>query len=406
MDKNLNFGGKTFKFAMAWTPAAYFTRETAGFNKKYNANVSLVSLGWGTYDTQLATAISAGEPYDLAFMQDAQVAPSNMKNLFTPLQSYFTTVDIANPKNLTAGGINMQMSSAFLWNNNLYAVSNPRVTDVAMWFYNKLMFRDIFGDADYPMTLYKQGKWTWDEFKKLGAQAVDSSNGTYILYLLPGGEWPSYNGAQWITIVNGKPETNFSDKKLIDSLQFMKDVYSGPNAIVSGAVGGSSDDKFMSGNSLMLAKQSSAYGGFPDEVKTSNALGKSMANIGWVPAPMGPDNTTDIYPLNCSQGWAACKGSKDPRVVVAWDKYDSNWVDPVVDPNAYPKAYSDLITTLQSGNVASQYGAGFADGKEVFGGICTSTITGGAASGADFMKLLNDNQQTCQSILDYCMSQQ
>lgn len=268
-------------------------------------------------------------------------------------------------------------------------------------YYNKLMFKDA-GLKD-PLELWNSGKWTWDKLFEYGEAVTSPSKGKYLM----GKEfnmftWVLSNGFKYTKTVKGKVTQNLSDPLYINSLKKGYEFYSkyvGPK--------GYSDDptEFYNGNYYMFS-QVSTYGSYYmyDSIVKSSAFGKKFSNLGVVPFPYGPNNTSKANPGHGGQAKAAGKGSKDPRIVIAWTKFASEFEDPMKDEN--PSLYSDEINAALDkcfdnvNNIMPNYKTSSDSTNNYIGKIQQAALENG-----DITKAIEDYSKTVQSIINSSLGQ-
>lgn len=105
----------------------------------------------------------------------------------------------------------------------------------SMCFFNA----DLFAEKNItsPYTLYKEGKWTWEEFKKLAkTMTVDENgDGTPEIYGIGTIDWGNFhfehpfiyaNGGRVVKFdANGKPAFAYTDNEAQEALGFVKSLY-------------------------------------------------------------------------------------------------------------------------------------------------------------------------------------
>lgn len=399
---NLDFGGQTFtKTIIGSIPQSTMRRKEA-FEKKYNCKIKLVSLKWETYNSQVATAMASGNPYDICGIASYNWPEAGVQGLFEPLNQYLNDSDLYDPN--TGIGIDMNNSKDFELDGKLYGVSTHSDVYVPMLqvlYYNKLMFKDA--GLEDPLKLWENGKWTWDKLFEYGKAVTNASKGKYLM----GQEfnmttWVLSNGFNYTKTSNGKVTQNLSDQLYLDSLKKGYEFYSkyvGPK--------GYSDDptEFYNGNYYMFC-QVSSYGTYYmyDSIVKSSAFGKNFDNLGVVPFPYGPNNTGKTNPAHGGQAKAAGKGSKDPRIVIAWTKFASEFEDPMQDEDP----------TLYSAEIYSAFKKCFDNINNMMPNYKTSSdsalnyigkIEDAASKNGDITKAINDYSGTIQSIIDSSLGQ-
>lgn len=400
---NLNFGGKTYTKTIVGAITKGLNRRIAAFEKKYNCKIKLVSLQWEQYNSQVATRMASGDPYDICGLQSYFFPEAVIQGLYEPLEDYIYDADTYDSK--TGVGIDMNVSSTFNYGGHVYGVSNHNgayATMMQVLYYNKVLFEEA--GLDDPVELYKKGQWTWDALEKMAKKVTEPAKGKYLLGRDFGSTpFITSNGHQYTTVdKSGKVKANLSDPKLTNALTKLKEFYSkyvGPK--------GYSDNptEFYNGNYYMF-QQSSTYGTYymASSIEKSAAFENDFKNLGVVPYPYGPDNTKKYNPGEGAQAKACGKGSGSQELVVAWTKFEREFEDPMKseDPYLYDTATQSMIDKL------------FDNVLDKMPNYKTSTKSARAAyveainaaqSGGDFVKVINDWTPTIQSIIDESLKQ-
>lgn len=165
--KGLDFGGKTFTKTIVGAIPAKTMRRKEAFEKKYNCKIKLVSLQWEAFNSQVATAMASGQPYDICGLSAAHYPQSVIQGLYEPLNDYIYEDDIYNAK--TGIGIDINNSRYFEFKGKLYGVSDHDdvyTPFMQVMYYNKVMFEEA--ELEDPLKLWQQGKWDWAALEKIG----------------------------------------------------------------------------------------------------------------------------------------------------------------------------------------------------------------------------------------------
>lgn len=401
--KGLDFGGKTFTKTIVGAIPAKTMRRKEAFEKKYNCKIKLVSLQWEAFNSQVATAMASGQPYDICGLADTHFPQCVIQGLYEPLNDYIYEDDIYNAK--TGIGIDMNNSRRFEFKGKLYGVSDHDdvyVPFMQVMYYNKVMFEDA--ELEDPLKLWQQGKWDWTALEKIGKAVTNPSKGKYLM----GQEfsmltWVLSSGYNFLkTDSSGKVTHNLSDSLLITAANAGKkfrDAYVGPK--------GYSDDptEFYNGNYYMFC-QASSYGQYYmyDSIVASSAFENNFKNLGVVPFPLGPNNTEKAYPAHGGQAKAAGKGSGAEKLVIAWTKFASEFEDPERenDPTYYSAEIQAALNTAFNNVNNSIYNYSTSSNSAV---SLTNEILSVAAQGGDITKAISERSNTLQSIIDSVLGQ-
>jgi len=401
---NLDFGGKTFTKTIIGTAPAYKIRMKEAFEKKFNCKVKFVNLPFETYNSKVASAMAAGDPYDICGLHPYFWPEAGVQGLYEPLDEYFYKDDLYDPNSKSTVGIDLEQSKYYSWNGKTYGVANNRDTHCSQpdgYYYNKLMFEEA--GLEDPLELYNKGKWTWDKLFEMAEEVVDTKKGKYMFGLdFQLGSFVSRNGILGTKVVNGKVKTNLDDPRYPASVKKAVEFF---NKYCENAGGRSVLDQFINGNHYMHQHEITwgTFSGY-DLIINSPAFDKDFDNLGVVPLPTGPDNNNNIYLKGGPQAKCAGKGSKDPRVAVAFVWFASVWEDPMQQDD--PSLYSDEIykafdkdykdTNYSDPNYKTS-------SKKV--SDLTNEIWAGVRDGGDWTKLVNDRIKTIQSIIDDSLGQ-
>lgn len=395
MEQSLNFGGKTFTMAITQEDQYHttsFTRMLSAFQAKYNCKITTKELVFETYNQQVTQAMSAGAPYDIAFMHGSMFPSAPNANLYNDLSGYITTADLISESNPEAGGIDLEKSSYFVWKGELTGVCNYYDVFPVVIYYNKSLFKA--NDLEDPLELYNKGQWTWNKIKSMGQNVTNSSQGLYFL----SNEFMLYGtlhsfGTPLITTSNGKVINNFDSQGIINGLSLIRSLFVGSNSISEPAStyltsGNEKYKDFLQGSVFMTIEESSKYPTLASSAATSIALQRSKDNIGIVPVPLDASNTKKAYPTGWMTATCSGKGSADPRVAVAWAKFKATYTDPVKGSNELDDTQRALVNKLISGNICAMHGAYASSSASTMG--CSDALIKAVAGGADIAQTVNN----------------
>ena len=403
IEQGLNFGGKTFIMAIPYTPSDAVKAKIAAFEKKYNLKINLKIFSFNSYSNQVAALMNSGTSVDVGNMHGSMFPNAVIANLYEPLDDIITTADLCNTSNPDAGGIDLEKSKYFAWNNYLYGTCGYYATQPMMIYYNKKMVSD-YGFEDL-RSLYEKGAWTWDKLKEIGSTVLKGSGkkiyfGSMEYY--SGWAVPA-NGGEYVTYKNNKPVENLTNERVIHALQFVQSICTGENAIIKNKGSQQDSSSFFSGETFSFAGGTNAYEKFSDSAKSSNAFGKKAENLGMVPMPLGPDNKEKKYPTDYLSCDTAGKGTSDRRVAVAWTKfcatYDSNEGKKYIMSDADKKLFNGLMGNIISSN------NGFSSSSESVNNI-VSEIESKVYLGYNITEILENNRTRVQSCIDTALLQQ
>lgn len=401
MDDGLDFGGKTITFLIwnevyddSWKPML------EAYEKQFKCKVEVSTTGFSGYLQSLSTAISSGKPYDIVRMHGSLYPRSVITNLLEPLESGFTTADLTKSNNPQAGGIDLEKSKYFSWSNKLYAVCEREAAPLQIMLYNKLKFQDDLG-VD-PLTLYKNGQWTWDKIKELGKKVTKPANKVYFGDASFGHKmFTLANDAHMIKNVNGTLRENLLDANMFNALKYVQTISQGRDAILASEGASDNFSLMKDGSTYMLCTENTKIAMFAQQAAKSQAFGKNANNLGVVPLPLGSDNKTGAYPANWLVGFSACR-SKDVRPAIAMLKFASTWKGSSTGYTMDSYVQAELDKFYNNINYCD-FGFSTADTKldtELY------NIENRVLKGEDITKILKEKQSIVQGVIDSCLEYQ
>ena len=399
--EGLDFGGKEFTKTIIGTVGNQVMRTISAFEEQYNCKIKLVRLKWETYNSQVATRMASGDPYDICGVTNQMFPECVVQDLYEPLDKYIEEVDQYNPK--TGYGIDMDMSSYYNYNGKMYGLvaHTGRLSTLPyVLYYNKLKFKEA--GLEDPLTLYNKGKWTWDKFIEYGKIVKVPAKGQYLIGQDIHNTFVYSNDWNPVKFVKGKTLTNIKDSKFINALSKYKEICT---TIVGPKSFSDNPAEFVNGNYYMFMQQSMyGYLDLMPKIVTSSAFKKDKNNLGIVPVPVGPNNKTNASPAFCGQGKAAGKGSDDPRVVVAWVLFSNMFTDPEAanDPYTYNAEQQGIINKISNNVIPTM---NYYKTSTRNAALLTDEIIEAARKGNDYSKLISDYSKTIQNIIDDSMKQ-
>lgn len=331
--------GKTYTLAVHSTSPIFYTTSfdsmISAFESKYGCKIKKVGLEFDKYNQMVSQRLSTGDPYDIVYIHGSFVPQGSISGLYEDLTP---AIKALKPKS----HIN-DASEWFDWKGKSYGLVNSKNLYPYVMFYNKVMFEES-GFED-PLTLYKQGKWTWDKIFEMGKEAV-ADGGTYFFghtntAINMFGEIPVYINS------DGKVVNNIGSKKVRKAYETIQKIYAGSNAIGMPPedVGDGWADYFPKGKCYMIVEESQKYADLAPNVKKSMAFNKDIDNLGIVPFPMDSNNTSKAYPTGWYTAVGAGKGA-DPRVAVLWAEFEANYNSPVQGANDIKGEQKKLVESL------------------------------------------------------------
>ena len=350
----LDFGGKTFTFAYRTdiVPDADEKALIQKFSKKFNCKIKTSVVAFDSYMDSMSKKIVAGQPYDVVFLHGSHMPMVVVNKLLMPLDSYFTTKDMADVAHPEKGGIYKPLSEYFMGKDGkVYGVSGPTDINFSIGYYNKQAFKDA--GLEDPYTLWTKGQWTWDKFEEMAKKYGNAAKDTYLtpnmsgLLLTTGKNYVSRTGTASYTVNLNDPIvftalTRYQKWVVTDKILRPKNM---PNTTYY--------SDFANGKYPMLAEASDNHIG---QIKQLIAEAKSpawkngdLSLLGLVPMPQYKAGTKYIaadWPL----ALGASVGSKDARVAVAYMLYKSvranrTYTDPYALTTEEQKVYDEVYSS-------------------------------------------------------------
>ena len=405
MEQGLNFKGKTFTMAITeegqYNTSA-FKRMTAAFEKTYNCKISVKTLKFNNYCQQITQQISGGSTYDILLMHGVNYPNYAKNNLAEPLDKYITTADLMDSKDPSAGGIDANKTSYFLYNSKIYGLCHYESCYPYFIYYNKKAFEKA-GIED-PQSLEKAGKWTWNKIISLGRKHTNTESGQYFVSNSFRSLGTIYAfGKPYVSVNNGKATLNVTSSNIISGLNMIKKMFQGNSRIAepnnSASYPYNSSQTLLRGTTYMFMEESSKYIDIAKEINTSLAFERNINNLGIVRVPYGSTNKEKAYPTGWLTAVAAGKGTKDARVAVAWSKFMASYKDTVKDKYNLPTSYDNYRLGLLSGNICCESGSWASSDTDTR--TLLAAINSDVASGKDVSQTVTkykDKMQHCLNV--------
>lgn len=386
-----DYKGKTFTFMYWYEPDDIVRRKVAAFNKAHNANVKIVVVT-GFLDS-IAKSIAGGTPYDIVANHSDYFPQSIFSDLYEPLENYIATEDLHNASKPESGGISTAISDYFAWGGHYYALGSTKAVYPMVLYYNKKMFTEA--GLEDPWELYKSGKWTWDKLVEMGKQVTDFSNNVTFLEAPGLGAWNTLNAISAVKMENGTYTEQFTTTQYINSCKMYQELFRGNTPICSSDL----SIMFRNGQCYMSLAQTDAYKQNASFAKTNSHFGKTADNLGVVPVPYGPLNTSKAYPGAAPQGYSSIKGAKDPSIAACYALFESTYTDKKVSGTQFP---TDVRTEVEKLFAANPYASfsGFSDSSGRRLAVVVNNEMGKSIrEGADVNQTINNKLPDLQRII-------
>ncbi len=398
-DVGVDFGGKTFLTASMGDTSkdAFFVKERQLFKEKYNGVMKEQALSYDGYVQKVAAAQAGGTVFDVLGLTTDFYPALITANLCQPVTDYITKADLWDSKNPEKGGFSNSMMQQFSWSGQAYCVAGAYLQSPYVVFYNKAIFRDA--GLEDPVTLYKQGKWTWEKFLEMGRDYTDASTNKYFMQSLTGwnidGFFQTYN-TDIVTLKNGVMKENLSDKRLYNALKMLQDMHYGAGRIADVKTGGNTrTERFVAGNTATCIGSAGDWTTLYNMVNGKAVFEGKTSNLGMVPAPV--NNTDGVHGLYANQGYCAGIASSDPRAVICWAMLDSTYNVREAYVDSMPTEYRKLVCDVLD---SDKYKAPSGPFTTSLGNLPDSAIASQICGGADITSVLASYKKQVQRILD------
>ena len=309
--------GKTVKVHIGSDPTDKDKKKAEEFKKKYGCTVSWQVISWTEFQTKLVQLVNSKKAMDYIKYSDQDFVNYAAKKLVQPIDDY---IDINNKY------FSKTFMEKFKWKNKMYLMYDPASyrSSYTFIFYNKTMFEDE--GVTEPYDWYKQGKWTFDQFRKTAREMTKDTNKDGKMDILGFGTW-WYEG---LLLANGNSQVNIKQDGNIDITLQNKSAYTAMQLIedmqlVDHSYDWNTNPSQMFVNSklaMILERPWEAVGAydmynpenFPDE-------------IGFCPVPKGPDSGNTTYAPVLIHGYGVPTSAENPLGAVAWFLFNAEYDD-------------------------------------------------------------------------------
>lgn len=300
--------GATVKIHTGATPSDEEKAFAKNFETKYGCTVKWVTVSWGEFQTKLVQLVTSGDAMDIFKASDQNFVNYVAKKLIQPIDDY---IDISNPY------FSETFMDMFKWKNERYILYNPNtyISHYAFIYYNKTMFEDE--GVTEPYEWYKQGKWTFEQFRETAKAMTKDTNNDGKSDILGFGTWwyeglLLANGNSQVTLKqDGTIQIDLQQKSAYTAMQLIEDMQLVDHSFDYSA---NVSDMFLNSKMAMILERPwEAVGAydmynedyFPDE-------------LGFCPIPTGPDANGTVYAPVLIHGYAIPTGADNPLGAVAW----------------------------------------------------------------------------------------
>ncbi|MCL2004338.1 MAG: extracellular solute-binding protein [Oscillospiraceae bacterium] len=304
------FAGQTLSIWTFWEPDGE-SDTIAAFEAATGARVEFVNaFSFTEYNTNIIRAIATGDGPDICVFAEEAVPAWVMRGYLFPLNNYIDFSKVSFP-------ISRAIVEYYTFNGNLYAMPDLGTESNKMYFR-----RDIFANSnvDNPFDLWKQGRWTWDEFVRVALEIqqnnrnADGENSVWGYYSWSTPQILFSNGANHVQWMDGNPVEGLSDPKAVRALEWDRALEEQHNIIAPWDPDLDPPGMLVAGNIAMMYWGDWLLHG-DDGLRA--ALGD---NLGIAPFPRGPDLPADIPFGEVSSGHkeGIAGSSKNPELAALY----------------------------------------------------------------------------------------
>ena len=281
--------GKTLKIlitgALAVDSKSWYNGVISQFKYQYpDVKVEVVSGAFTSWEEELVSAHSMGDPFDLIYLGSNSSAKYYNMGLLQPVTPY---VNMQNPRlEINA------MDACFKYGGNYYLATGE--CHFGMIYYNKDLIKA--NGLEDPLALYEQGQWTWDTFNQYVTKLTNKTEGYYGFAST---EHTLFLGANAASVVkldeNGRFVLNLDAPATVKALEMIQNGWYTQKWLAN-------TDEFRAGKIAMVGTWT------PYEDGIGYNMWGNPINHGAVPLPAGPNNPNGLN-LVYSNGWAIGAGA-------------------------------------------------------------------------------------------------
>ncbi len=278
------------------------------FSEVYGGKIIRKYIEWEKWENTFITNFAANDAPDvIALFSKLWPKAASRELVFS--KSELEDMGIVGLDHPTITATDDMSKRNFSYGNNVYGIYTNSVSPVVMVVNNDLLAK--CGVEKMPLEYYNEGIWDWSNFLKICAQvcSVDTDG-------IEGNDYSAYygwdanylvasNGGEIITLADdGTVKTNFSDIKVQNGLQMVRDMYATYKYIST------KDSNFNSGRVAMFAEQ------HYNIAKQINNGGDGLTfKYSVVPLPRGTDNG-DGYCMGGADSYTVVSSSENPQGAV------------------------------------------------------------------------------------------
>lgn len=213
------------------TDDAYLERNRQ-LMEDYNFTIEMKSQSLDNFDQAIIGAAMAGEKIaDIICLEYSRMQSMRVAEILNPFDSTcMPNINLDDAKWLKA------FTEGSTFNGKVYGVGDePGNATGSMIFFNATLLQEQ--NVTSPYDLYKEGKWTWEEFQKLAKKMTIDNNGdgTPDIYGIGYANWATFhfetpfiysNGGNAVKFDDsGNPRFGFTDNDAQEALEFVRGLY-------------------------------------------------------------------------------------------------------------------------------------------------------------------------------------
>lgn len=365
----------------------YIKKATQIFEKAYGCKVEYINGSWNSRLTELTQYANVGKMPDavigLVKTDFPLFASSGLLDEIKKDEFDFNSKLV--DKNTT--------DNVLTWYNKTYAIGAFDEPEVVI--YNKTLIENM--GYETPTELYKKGKWTWDEMRKLAKNMSSDTDKDGVNDVYGFGCWGmdglmASNNAWYLNRKSDNSITlNFSANPVREAYQLIYDMYHIDHSIVPGLYDGL--DSIKNGTMAMYIERSHYLFRIQDANK--------KYEYDFAPIPSGPSTGGKNYRLTLPWALAVGNGCSNREGALAYIEIvlsifaDQSKVGPKEDPTQkYSAAQQKLIAEIRSFPAAPMVSTGFGKFNSLLLGLNKSIRADNIpyASAVDSVKASMENE--------------
>lgn len=276
--------------------------------KDYNFTMETITVSLDNFDSTIMSSAMAGEAVaDIIYTEFSRLQLMRVAEVLVP----FGGKDMPNV-NLSDEKWAEAVTKATTYDNEVYGVYDGTPTG-SVCFFNATLLKEK--NLTSPYDLYKEDKWTWDEFLKLAkATTIDENgDGTPEIYSLGTADWATFyletpmvyaNGGDVVKFdENGKPRFAMLDNDAQEALNFMRNMYAEKLIIPTLPTNDKDAASIFAERKVAFVFHQFGFVGWIKDVMDDD--------YGMVPMPKGPNATDYVSMASQMQAYVSTIGNSD-----------------------------------------------------------------------------------------------